>query len=286
MRVSNKLMADNIIANLSRQTQQILKTERRIVTGKVINKPSDDPAGIGRVLNYRKTLSQIDQYNLTISKAKTRIEFSETVLGSMSDLLQQAKNIAASSDQANSATMAQNISEIRDQVLSLANSKLNGNYIFGGSQTQTAPFAADGTYSGDGAQKQYLVGDNIQVNLNADGSDIFQSVTDIFAELDDLQADLIAQDKVAIAGHVQPLSGANDQINAVRAENASKFKRLESSQNHWESFKISVQDMLSQTEDADLTAEVINLQIQQTAYETALATSARIIQPNLLQFLS
>lgn len=286
MRVSNKLMADNILANLSRQTQQILKTERRIVTGKVINKPSDDPAGIGRVLNYRKTISQIDQYNLTISKAKTRIEYSETVMGSMSDLLRQAKNIAAGSDQANSAVMAQNISEIRDQVLSLANSKLNGNYIFGGSQTQTAPFAADGTYNGDSAQKQYLVGDNIQVNLNADGSDIFQSVTDIFVELDDLQADLIAQDEVAIASHVEPLSDANDQINAVRAENASKFKRLESSENHWGSFKINVQDMLSQTEDADMTAEVINLQIQQTAYETALATSARIIQPTLLQFLS
>jgi flagellar hook-associated protein 3 FlgL len=286
MRVSNKLMADNILANLGRHTEQILRTERRIATGKVINKPSDDPAGMGRVLNYRKTLSQIDQYNLTIDKAKTRVDYSETVLAAVSDLVQQAKNIAAGTDKENSATMAQNISEIKDQILSLANSKLNGNYIFGGSQTQTAPFAADGTYNGDHAQKQYLIGDNIQMNLNADGSDIFQSVTDIFAELDSLQVDLSAQDEVAIASHVQPLGDAADQVDAVRAENASKYKRLEISSTHWDSFKISVQDMLSQTEDADMTAEVINLQIQQTAYETTLATSAQIIQPTLLQFLS
>jgi flagellar hook-associated protein 3 FlgL len=278
-------MADNILSNLAHQTEQILKTQRRIVTGKVINKPSDDPAGIGRVLNYRKTLSQIDQYNLTIDKAKTRIAYSETVLESVSDLVRQAKNIAARTDKDNYATMAQDLSEIKDQILSLANSKLGGNYIFGGNQTQTPPFAADGTYNGDHARKQYLIGDNIQVNLNADGSDIFQGVTDIFVELDNLQADLIAQDPVAIASHIQPLSDARDQINAVRAENASKFKRLEMSETHWESFKISVQSMLSKTEDADMTAEVINLQIQQTAYETALATSASIIQPTLLQFL-
>jgi flagellar hook-associated protein 3 FlgL len=82
MRVSSRMLAENIKLNLMQQTKQILQTERRLVTGKKINKPSDDPAGMNRVLEYRKSIDKIEQYDLNIKEAKIRIEYSETIFES------------------------------------------------------------------------------------------------------------------------------------------------------------------------------------------------------------
>jgi flagellar hook-associated protein 3 FlgL len=285
MRVSSRMLAENIKLNLMQQTKQILQTERRLVTGKKINKPSDDPAGMNRVLDYRKSIDKIEQYDLNIKEAKTRIEYSETIFESISDLIKEAKNIASNTSEDRGNTLADNIATIREQILQHANSKLGDNYIFGGFQTATTPFQSDGTYNGDTGEKSYLIADNIQVSLTADGSDIFQSAADIFTVLDDLENGLLADDSVAIRAQVQPLADIESHLEEIRSENSAKFRRLDVTQTHWDSFKVSVQDMLGNTEEADVTAEALNMKVQQTSYEIALATSAAIIQPNLMQFL-
>jgi flagellar hook-associated protein 3 FlgL len=285
MQVSSRMLAENIKLNLMRQTKQILQTERRLVTGKKINKPSDDPAGMNRVLDYRKSINKIEQYDLNINEAKTRIEYSETIFESISDLIKEAKNIAANTSEDRGNTLADNVAIIREEILQHANSKLGDNYLFGGFQTATLPFQSDGTYNGDTGEKSYLIADNIQVSLTADGSDIFQSAADIFTVLDDLETALLADDSVTIKAQVQPLADIESHLEEVRSENSAKFRRLDVTQNHWDSFKVSVQDMLRNTEEADVTAEALNMKVQQTSYEIALATSASIIQPNLMQFL-
>lgn len=285
MRVSNRMLAENIKTNLMRQTQQILQTERRLVSGKKINKPSDDPAGMSRVLGYRKTIAKIEQYDLNIIDAKTRLEYSETVLDSVSNLIKEAKNIASNTSKDKGNALAGDVSDIRDQILQYANSKLGDNYIFAGDQTATPPFQADGSYVGDSGEKSYFVADNIQVNINADGNDIFLSAGDIFSVLDDLENALLADDPTAIADQVQPLFNIDEHIEEVRAENSAKYRRLDVTQTHWESFKVHMETMLTDAEDADVTAEALDLKVQQTSYEIALSTSASIIQPNLMQFL-
>ena len=285
MRVSNRMLAENIKANLMRQTQQILETEKRLISGKKINKPSDDPAGMSRVLDYRKILSKIEQYDLNITDGKTRLEYTETVLDSVSALIKEAKNIASNTSEDKGNALAGNVSDIRDQILQYANSKFGDNYIFGGHKTANPPFQVDGTYVGDNGEKNYLISDNIQVSIKADGNDIFQSVGDIFSVLDDLETALIADDPVAISDQVQPLFAIDEHLEEIRAEYGSKYRRLDVTQNHWESFKVRIDTMLTNTEEADVTAEALNLKVQQTSYEIALSTSASIIQPNLMQFL-
>lgn len=285
MRVSNRMLAENVKSNLMRQTEQMLQTERRLVTGKKINKPSDDPAGMSRVLDYRKTIAKIEQYDLNIKDAKTRIEYTETVLESVSDLIKEAKNIASNTTEDKGNALASNVADIREQILQHANSKLGDNYIFGGYQTAVPPFQSDGTYNGDNGEKKYFIADNIQVNIKADGNDIFQSVADVFTVLEDLENALLADDTANIKAQVQPLFSIDEHLEEVRAENSAKFGRLDVTQTHWESFNVSMNSMLSSTEEADVTAEALNLKVQQTSYEIALATSASIIQPNLMQFL-
>jgi len=303
MRVSNQYLTQTIIRNLNSQTEQILKTQKMIFTGKKVNRPSDNPSATERILDYRTTLSSIDQYMRNITQGKTRIELVEETLGAVGDLVHQAKNWAAemSSGSNNAQTMAiaaDDVKLIYDQVIQLANTTMNNRYIFSGYQTGTPPFTRnadgiDGTaddytavYNGDNNDFSIIVGDNADIALKADGEEIFQGVVDVFGSLQDLIQGLETNDIPLVSGQVPLLSQAQDQIEKIRATGAAQYNRMEVMENLWESFTLKVQDMLSEDEDTDITEAILRLQSLQNTYEVSLETSARIIQPSLINFLS
>jgi len=147
MRVSNKQMASIVKGDLLRNAQLLLKSRERVATQKLINRPSDDPTGMGKVLDYRKTISSIDQYSNNATTAKNRTEFTGTLMETVFDLLDQAKQIA--SEQSVETTpesrqgAAQQVEGIYDQILGIANTKYGDAYLFAGHGTDTIPFPRD-----------------------------------------------------------------------------------------------------------------------------------------------
>ena len=140
MRVSSRIMAENIKSYLAKQSTALIETQTQIATGKKINSLSDAPGDIGKVLDYRTTLSKIEQYQENITDAKTRVEYTETVLGQINDLVNDAQTIASNPDTENREALALEVANIRDQIAGLVNTKYAGNYLFHGDLTDTAPF--------------------------------------------------------------------------------------------------------------------------------------------------
>jgi flagellar hook-associated protein 3 FlgL len=285
MRVSNAMMAANIKASLFKQNTQMYKTQEMIVSGKRINRPSDDPIGMSNIMGYRSSISSMDQYSENISQAKVRIDTAENALEVVSELLRDAKNIAFDPDPSMRLNLAQDVAAIREQVLQISNYQLNGEYLFAGDLSDTAPFNAAGVYAGDNGDAEYMIGQNAQVSIAADGSDIFQGVSDIFAVLDTLETELTANNATGINNQITPLDNAIDNINTIRAQNAGDYKLLEATENHYAYFKLNMQELMSRTEDADLAATIVDFQAQQTAYESTLATSSMIMQKSLIDFI-
>jgi len=287
MRISAKIMADNIKANLAKQSAQLMNTQLKLASGKRINRPSDDHIGIGKVLGYRSTLSTIDQYRENITDSQTRVKYTETVLGQINDFLREAKSIASNPGTEDKTPLAEAIKDIRDQTLGLANSKYGKNYLFSGHLTDTPAFdSATYAYNGDGGSHRVVIGEGITVELEADGSQMFiESGDNLFQVLDDLEAALTADDPVAIRAAVDPLERIGDRIQITRSGLASDYKRLEATNDYWSSFGNSVETMRSGVEDADITKTALDMQVQQTAYEVLLATAAQVIQPTLVDFL-
>lgn len=285
MRVTNSMLADNVNASLFRQTELMYKTQEKIITGKRINRPSDDPVGMGKSMNYRNTISKLEQYDENIAKGKMHIETMDNVLEMMVGLLEEAQQIAFDDNPDMRANLAGEVAAIREQIIELSNYRLDGDYIFSGHATDTPPFDNTGTYFGDNSDKTIIIGSSTRMDIAADGSDIFQSAADIFTELSDLETDLLAGVTADITSHISTLGSAIDQINSVRAESASGYKRLEATENHYSYFKLNMQELLSQTEDADLAEAIVSFQAQETAYESTLATSSMIMQKSLIDFL-
>jgi flagellar hook-associated protein 3 FlgL len=289
MRVTNKMMADNAIAQLFRQREQMVRTQEQITTGKRVNRPSDDPVEISSILSHRKTISSLDQYNKNISKAKLHINTVDDVLSMVSDLLRDAKKVAYDTDPAMRAEMAEQVASMRDQVLQMANYQIDGKYLFSGDSTQTAPYdSAPWNYNGDAGTKDTVIGENMQVAITADGRSIFgPNNANVFNILDDLESALTTVPVVLtdITDQISNLDGAADRISTIRARNAGVYQRLEATENHYNYFKVNMQDMLSNAEDADIAEAIVNFKVQQITYESTLSTSSMIIQKSLIDFL-
>jgi flagellar hook-associated protein 3 FlgL len=295
MRVTNQLLANTLTSNLSKISEQMLKTQEQVSSGKRINRPSDDPIGMGKVLDYRTTLSQIDQYNKNIVNGQGLLQQTDSTLSDIENLITQAKELAVS--QATGTASAQTrtdtaeaVKNIYDQIVQLANTQYDGSYIFAGNKTDTQPFSRDDdynvTYSGDSGKIQMIIGENASIDVSTNGEEVLTGGTNVFNSLRDLITGLENNDTTQISNQIDPLGQALNQVVDARSSVGAKLDRLQTTQTHWESFKTNVTKILSGTEDADITTTMTDFSTQQTCYQAALAVSAKVIQKTLLDFLS
>ena len=303
MRVTNNMMSASLVRYLTAQNEAIYDRQTIIGSQKRINRPSDDPLGMGKVLDYRQTLSSIEQYETNIQSGQERLEITETTLDLVDELLQGVRAIAMSEAGGTTESRqltAEEVKNLFDQVLDLANSKLNGNYMFSGYQTQTAPFSRDDTlattldqftvtYNGDDGEARFIVGHNTEITIDADGRSLFQNAAsggiNIFDAMRDLIVALESDDTESISAQADLIDHGRKQINNLRAANSPVLYQLEVSENHWQNYKPKIQEFLARQEEVDVTQAVVELQSIELAYQTTLATTARITQQGLIDFL-
>ena len=221
----------------------------------------------------------------------------------MDDLLQLAEGIAETETDESTASRQQAAEEVKaiyDQVLDLANSELDGNYLFSGYKTQTAPFSRNDsltttfdrftvTYWGDDGDARFIVAQNTEIAIEADGQPLFHNAAaggiNVFDAMRDLIVGLENDDTDAIYAQADLIDQGQKQIDNIRAANSPIAYRLETTENHWINYKSKIQDLLGKQEEADITQAVVELQSIELAYQTTLATAAQIIQPGLINFL-
>jgi flagellar hook-associated protein 3 FlgL len=295
MRVTNKLITDAVTNNLFRNTERLLELEKMISSGKRVNKPSDDPIGMAKILDYRKTLASIDQYSKNIAHGKSWLGLTDTTLDSINTLLIQAKEVAESqaTETATEETRqiaAGEIENIYEQIVQLANTKLGNSYIFAGHKTGTSPFYEDtesyATYHGDDGEIRIITGEDVDMQINIPGDEVFQnSDVDIFEMLNQLKTALENNNTEGISDQIEPLDDALDQILNARGKVGARLNRLETTEKYWSDFSLRITEMLSDMEDIDLAQAMTQLVSQQTAYQASLETASMIIQPSLINFL-
>ncbi|MGE8151597.1 flagellar hook-associated protein 3 [Pseudomonas vancouverensis] len=184
MRISTAQYYEMTAASYQRNFNKAIATSAEASSLTRINTAADDPIGAGRLLALGQQSAALDQYGTNIDSTKSALSLQETTLTSIGTALQRAKELAlaASNGTATDAdrkAYASELGQIQQQVLGLMNSKdSNGNYLFSGSKTDTAPYSqnSDGTYTYNGDQTQINlgIGDGMDVATNTTGWDAFQ----------------------------------------------------------------------------------------------------------------
>ena len=186
MKVSTSMFFDRASAQLANVQGNLAKTQEQLSTGKQITKPSDEPDKASLVTRLESEIARQKSYQESIKAIEIRRKAEETALNSTSDVMFRMKELSvqAANDTLGAAdrkTIALEMTELRNQILSLANSQdSNGNYLFAGSRVSQMPFSPDAkgviVYKGDQARMVVGVGDNRRMNQNIPGSDAFTNV--------------------------------------------------------------------------------------------------------------
>ena len=291
MRVANQTIYGMVKQNLGNIAEDLYQANKTVATGKRITNLSDDPVGLTQVLHIKATLSNMDQLGRNITFGKTWLASAETALRNVQTLVSDTKALAV---QMSTSTIgyaernaaAENVQNTLEEIVSLANTDVGGRFIFAGSNTDTAPFAVDGTYSGDNNPFTIKVGQVTTVDVGKDGEAVFKSPgLDIFQTLSDLKTALENNDVGGIQDAVGELGSFFDYMNAQISDVGSKTLRMEVKENIFQDINLSNTERLSTIEDVDLATAITELQSKQLAYQAALNASSKIMGLSLVDYM-
>lgn len=293
-------------------------------TGKKLSNPSDDPAAIRPVLNTRKQLSNIDRYLETMGKTGDIMAATDGHLEHVENIMQRAKEIMVNavngslSDE-DRTVLADELVQLKQEMLDAANGNVDGKYIFSGYQEDTKPFTINTAYTEAG----YLANDSStwpvlyegdenatfveispgeQLQANLTGNNLFLGSStwdptdstlnssdagryDLFAEITQAEEAIRANDQTAMQTSLEDLDGAAEQNRRLRSQLGNRASRVETAMIHQEEAKIDLKQVLSRYEDADA-IEVFNDIVQQeTAFQAALSITSKVSQLSILDFI-
>ena len=250
-----------LTASLDQSTNEEDTLTSELSSGLRVATLSDDPVAVAQSTLLGNSIAQDDTFVQTASNESSRMQVTDSTLGEVVTQVTSAISTAVAGNNgtlnaSDIASVAQELSGIRDQVLSLANTSYQGQYLFGGSQGSTAPFTLDtsttpatATYNGDNNVQfvQTPSGQKIQVNLP--GSSVFGAAgTGVLGALNQLISDFSGGATTAtLTADTSALTTALGQLSSQRSTLDSALSRLQSSSTY------------TQTEVSQLTVAQSNL---------------------------
>jgi len=179
---------NNVSYALYLHSVEMARLQEQTTTGSRINRPSDDPSCSYRVVTLNSQEKSLGNYINNLSETVSTLELSSTVIQKIGSSLTETKVrltqvIGGIYQEENRERAAEGINDILEQVVSLANTKHMGQYLFGGSNTTSAPYLAERTngeitgvtYQGSLENREIEVASGIKSSAFQVGYDIFGS---------------------------------------------------------------------------------------------------------------
>jgi flagellar hook-associated protein 3 FlgL len=287
MRVTNRSIFESVKYNLGNISEQLNKANEIASTGKRINNLSDDPVGLTQSLSIQSSLANIEQMQRNIDYGKSWLSASESALNSVDNILSNTKALCVQmasgttgADQRSAA--AETVQNNLDEIVSLANTNVAGNYIFSGTKTDIEPFDQDGTYNGDNNPFAIKISKNATVEIGGAGQAVFGT---LFNTLTDLKTALQTNDVSGIQDAMGKLDTHLDDISGKISDIGSKSDRMDIKKNIFQDLNLSNTERLSNIEDADMAEAVMNVSAAQLTYQAALASSSKVMSLSLVDYL-
>jgi len=148
MRVTFNMLPLKYMANLSNSLNKLVDANERVTKGRNLLNPEDNPVAYVSAINIQRTIDEADQFKVNAENSLTWLQNTDSELQRGVALLSQAKNqyaIAGANDSQDATSrkaLAGDVKNILDSMIDIGNANYMGRYIFGGFETETAPFAA------------------------------------------------------------------------------------------------------------------------------------------------
>lgn len=301
MRVTNNMLINNMVGYINKNLNRMSKYQYQLATGKKISVPSDDPVVAARALKLRTDLAEVQQYKRNVEDAISWMEITEDTIDKLGDVIQRARELAVDASNGTKTPedlqkVKEEILQLREQIIHIANTTYAGRYIFSGFSTNKPLLKEDGTFNIDVMNSEKImfeIGIKDNLNVNVTGGDLFNDGANAVAGdlpafikvFDNYIAALDSGDISKVSSIIAELDDVHNNTLRVRADVGARMNRLELTLDRIENDIISFTKLMSLNEDVDEAEVMINLKNEENVYRASLAGGARIIMPTLLDFL-
>ncbi|HEY1993276.1 MAG TPA: flagellar hook-associated protein FlgL [Edaphobacter sp.] len=289
----------NLAAALTQSTGQENTLTSELSSGLRVASLSDGPVAVAQSTLLGSSIAKDDTFVQTASNEASRMQVTDSTLGEVVTQITSALSTAVSGNNgtlnaSNLASVAQTLSGIRDQVLSLANTSYQGQYLFGGSQGSAPPFTLDTTttpatavYNGD-ANVQYVQtpsGQQIQVNLP--GSAVFGAAgSGVLGALNQLISDFSGgATTAALTADTGALTTALGQLSSQRSTLDSALSRLQATSTYTQTEESQLKVAQSGLVSADPAAVATQLSQAEVQHQALLSVINSLGSVNLFSLM-
>jgi len=190
-----------------------------------------------------------------------------------------------SGDATSNEALAQQVDQIRTSLLSTANASYLGRPVFGGNTAGSVAFDSAGNYAGDSGTVTRTVGPNTQVDINQTGTAVFgPDGNNVFTLLATISNQL-RTNPAALSGSLTQLGAAQATLSNSQAAAGAVYQRIDNEQNALAANSVQLKSQLSDLQDIDIADMAIEVSTANTAYQASLATTAKLSQNSLLDYL-
>lgn len=299
MRITQNMINENFMRNLSKNLRRLGDKNDMISSTKKIRRPSDDPVGAAMVMKLRRQVSAIEQYKSNAEDALSWMKTTESTLTNVGDMMHRLKELSVQA--ANGPLTADDrnkilyeVKEIKEQILNEANATHVDRHLFSGYNTDKPPFitqevggktviVVNPDIPVDENAIDYNLGKSDSITINLVGPKVFEG---IFETLQDFETALDQDDQDTLSSNIlRGIDDASSQILKYRAQVGARYNRMEATIARLDINSDDYRDLLSKTEDIDVAGMIMELKMEEAVYRLALSAGARIIQPNLADFL-
>ncbi|MFB9747043.1 flagellar hook-associated protein FlgL [Leifsonia shinshuensis] len=289
--MTNATQTANAQRNLQLSLQRQAKLYDQATSQKQITRPSDDPTATASALNVRSDQAATAQYQRNVDNgdgwlttADSTLTNVETLMRRFRDLTVQGANDGSLSPEAKEA-IATELDGIKKSMLALANTTYLGRTVFAGNSDAGVAFQPDYTFTGAaGSTVERRIGPGTTVRVDADGAAAFGSgASSVFALIDSTASDLRSGVNVG-----PRLAQIDDRMKAIVGEHAQiggRQTRIDKAKDTLAVGANSLESQRASLEDVDLSKVILDLKTQDVNYQTAIAVTAKVLQPTLMDFL-
>ncbi|WP_101843030.1 flagellar hook-associated protein FlgL [Halobacillus sp. Marseille-P3879] len=290
MRVTQGMLSNNMLGNLSKSYSEMGKYQEQLSTGKKISKPSQDPVVAMKGMNYRSQAGQVEQFQRNIGEVHNWMDNSDSALDEGTQAIQRIRelNVQASNgtyEDDERENIAKEVRQLKEHLGEIANTEVNGKHIFNGENTTEKPVNMDDfTIDSNDSPVELEVSPGVKLQANVTPSSVFNE--DLFADIEKFASDLengASEDELGSS-----LSQFDDHVDSFvgeRADLGARMNRVELIEDRLGTQEESAKRMMSDNEDAEIEKVITELKTQESVHRAAMGVGARVMQPSLMDFL-
>lgn len=298
-RITQRSMTTTSLAGLQGNQSRLQTLQQQLSSGRALSRPSDSPTGAVTALKIRSDSQRVSQYSRNASDGLARLGAADGAITSGLALVDRLRVLVVQArsgamDASAREALANEVDSVQAGLVAVANTTYLQQPLFAGTAPVTAAYgASDGSgtfvptlYNGNGSAVSRTIAEGTTVEVSVSGDKVFGSggPDDLFATAAGIAQDL-RTNPTGLGDRLAALDRGRVAMQSALSVVGARYNRIETAKTAADSRSVDLRGALAEVEDIDVPKTIMDLQMQQVAYQAALGATAKVLQPTLMDFL-